>query len=619
LKVTDLDITRPGAEGPETVVSSINLTIDRGETIGIVGESGSGKSMTARAIIGLLPPTLVASGEVRYGGRNLLECSERQWRGVRGREIGLVMQDPFTSLNPVLRCGRAIEEGVRTEKARRSRSERRGEAARRLAEVGIKDAAVAEQYPFQLSGGMRQRVGIAAALACEPQLLIADEPSTALDVTTQREVLALLKSLQQDRGMALMLITHDLRVAFSMCDRIYVLYAGALVELAPASELDAEPMHPYSQGLLLSEPPVDRRVRELPSIPGSVPRPAEVANSCTFAPRCRWAQPVCRENSPTLREVGPERRSACVRLSEIRSEMRELRRAAEQEMSGTSTEEERENSKDRTLIRVNGLGKVFHSGRRVVTALDSVSMCVGENASVGLVGESGSGKTTLARILVGLEMAGEGTVDVDGLDVGDWAGLSRVDRRRFHSTVQMVFQDPYSSLNPMRSIGATLSEAICNHDQAVKNVRLEVDELLMSVGLGPAYARRKPVALSGGERQRVAIARALAVKPRLLICDEAVSALDVSVQAQILNLFRRLREERGLSYLFITHDLSTVRQIAEHIYVMYHGRIVESGSVAEVLDNPKDPYTMKLLESVPQAQSEWLADADAGEQPRAYT
>jgi peptide/nickel transport system ATP-binding protein len=605
LAVKDLRIDRMRGGQAQKIVAGINLSFAPGETIGIVGESGSGKSMTARAITGLLPPTLAATGgEVVYGGRNLLGQSERQWRNIRGREIGLIMQDPFTMLNPVVRVGSILEESLRREDRRKmNRSERRAESVRRLAEVGIHDEHVVDRYPFQLSGGMRQRVGIAAALACEPRVLIADEPSTALDVTTQRDILALIKALQESRGMSMILVTHDLRVAFAMCDRIYVLYAGSLVEVGPGCELEGEPLHPYTHGLLLSEPPADYRVNELVSIPGSVPAPDDVADQCTFAPRCRWAQPICREGPPPIVEVAPGRLSACVRISEIRADMVALRQRAEQD--GTPPSRERPAG---SLIEVRDAHKIFHNGNRSVAALEGVSIRVGENESVGLVGESGSGKTTLARVLVGLERPTSGAFIIDGIDASDWTKLSRKDRRKLRGTVQIVFQDPYSSLNPMRSVGSTLSEAITTHDRSAKNLDDRVKDLLLSVGLAPGHAQRKPVALSGGERQRVAIARALAVKPRILICDEPVSSLDMSVQAQILNLFATLRRDRGIGYFFITHDLSIVRQIAEHLYVMYRGHIVESGPVEDVLGAPKDPYTIKLLDSVPRSDTHWLAD-----------
>jgi peptide/nickel transport system ATP-binding protein len=599
LEVRGLRIERVRQDRTDTIVSSLSLSLRAGGTVGIVGESGSGKSMSARSLIGLLPPTLVASGEVTYGGRNLLELSERQWRRIRGREIGLIMQDPFTMLNPVMRCGRILAESLREEQ-RLGRAEKRAEAIRLLAEVGITDETVVDRYPFQLSGGMRQRVAIAAALARDPKILIADEPSTALDVTTQREILALIKRIQEARGMSLILITHDLRVAFSMCEEIYVLYAGSLLERAPAQDLEREPLHPYSHGLLLSEPPADHRVRELIAIPGSVPAADEVVGMCTFSPRCRWATETCREAAPPIAQVAPERLSACIRLPEIRLEMAALRARGEAEGVAPATRHAA------PLIEVRDLRKIFQTGKRTVTAVDGVSLEVGEGESVGLVGESGSGKTTISRMLVGLENATGGEISVAGIPAHSWHDLSRRERRQLRSTVQIVFQDPYSSLNPMRSIGWALAEAITTHDPNATKVDAQVQALLHSVGLPAVYAKRRPVALSGGERQRVAIARALAAKPRILICDEPVSALDMSVQAQILNLFGALREERGLGYLFITHDLSIVRQITEHLYVMHRGRIVESGATEDVLTQPKDAYTKQLLASVPRSDDDWL-------------
>jgi peptide/nickel transport system ATP-binding protein len=593
-----VDRVRPG--GLDTIVSCVSLSLRAGETIAIVGESGSGKSMTAKAITGLLPRGLRSSGEVRYGGRNLLGLRERQWRAVRGREIGLILQDPFTMLNPVARCGAILAESL-PGGPRLGRAERRAEVARRLAEVGIDDETVAERYPFQLSGGMRQRVAIAAALARNPKVLIADEPSTALDAATQREILALIKQIQQARGMSVILITHDLRVAFAMCERIYVLYAGALVEAAPAAELREEPLHPYSQGLLLSEPPTGRRVRELAVIPGSVPSPDQVAGSCTFAPRCQWAAPPCREGTPPLTTVAPGRLSACTRLPGIRAQMAAVREQAEQAAPPAAPERA-----GTALISVRDVAKVFRQGRREVTALHDVSIDVGADESVGLVGESGSGKTTLSRLLIGLDRVTSGRITIDGIPAGDWSALSAADRRRLRGTVQIVFQDPYSSLNPMRSVGSTLAEAITTHDRRARSVPAQVGDLLTSVGLPAGYAGRKPFALSGGERQRVAIARALAARPRLLICDEPVSALDVSVQAQILNLLGTLRAERGLGYLFITHDLSIVRQITDYLYVMRHGRIVESGRTEQVLDHPRAPYTAELVTSLPSMETSWL-------------
>ncbi len=605
LQVGGLRIGRGGPEGTGTIVSSVTFSLEAGETVGIVGESGSGKSMTAKAITGLLPRDITADGEVRYQGQNLLTFREKQWRAVRGREIGLILQDPFTMLNPVMRCGKILEESL-PDGRRLGRAGRRAEAARRLAEVGIADPAVARRYPFQLSGGMRQRVAIAAALARDPKVLIADEPSTALDTATQRDILALIKTAQQARGMGLILITHDLRVAFAMCDRICVLYAGSLLETGRAADLEAEPLHPYSHGLLLSEPPADRRVRDLISIPGSVPAPDQVAGSCPFAPRCRWAARACEQAAPPLAEVAGGRLSACVRLPEIRAEMTLVREQAERNVAAAVP-----GRAGTALISVADVRKVFHQGTRVVTALDGVSIQVGSGESVGLVGESGSGKTTLARMLVGLESATSGQVTIDGVRADDWAKLSSRQRGKLRGTVQIVFQDPYSSLNPMHAVGWTLAEAITTHDPKAKDVPAKVSELLGSVGLPAGYAPRRPAALSGGERQRVAVARALAARPRILVCDEPVSALDVSVQAQILSLLAALRTERGIGYLFITHDLSIVRQVTDYLYVMRRGRIVESGPTEQVLSSPRDPYTVQLLEAAPRSEAGWLSATEA--------
>ncbi|MDQ7909013.1 ABC transporter ATP-binding protein [Phytohabitans sp. ZYX-F-186] len=586
------------------IVDDVDLSLAPGESIAIVGESGSGKSMTAKALIGLLPRGIRAEGDANFAEVDLMALDENAWQRVRGSRIGLIMQNPFTMLNPVFRVHRTIEDSLRPEdRSRMTRAQRRQDVVWRLAEVGITDASVADRYPFQLSGGMRQRVAIAAALAREPELLIADEPSTALDVTTQRDILALIKKLQVARGMSLILITHDLRIAFSMCDRAYVMYAGVMVETATSSELEHEPLHPYTQGLLLSEPPADRRIAELVAIPGSVPPADQVATACPFSTRCAWAKAECLVGRPALSEVEPGRLSRCIRIDEIRGELREVRSAAEAEAVETSATEPAT-----ALVVVTDAHKEFRSGQRTVTALGSVSIRLGEGEGVGLVGESGSGKTTLGRAIAGLETLTGGTIEIDGIDASDWSKLSARDRKKLRGTVQMIFQDAYSSLNPTRSIGSALAEAISIRDPSARNMSQRVGELLHSVGLEPEYAQRKPAALSGGQHQRVAIARALAVHPKLLICDEPVAALDVSVQAQVLNLFSRIREEHGIGYLFITHDLSIVRQVVERVYVMHNGSVVEAGPVDDVLGTPSHPYTQKLIASVPSAEAGWLGE-----------
>jgi peptide/nickel transport system ATP-binding protein len=618
LSVSGLRIVSRLAGTERVITVGSDFTLAPGETLGIVGESGSGKSMTARAMIGLLPTGVRAEGEVLYGGRNLLDLPERELRRLRGADIAMIFQDPFTMLNPLMRCGSQIVELIRDEHGRPlSRAARKEQATRRLAEVGITDPAVADAYPFELSGGMRQRVGIAAAIARDPQVLIADEPSTALDVTTQREILARLREVQRTRGMGMILITHDLRVAFGLCDRVLVLYAGSVLEVAGSAQIEAEPLHPYTLGLLLSDPPVDRRLSEMAAIPGSVPAPDSVANSCAFAPRCQWRVDACTEAAPPLTELPEARWSACIRIPEISAGMETERTQA----LAARVEREESTAADAgvgAIVAARDVQKVFGDGRqggRRVAALKGVSIEIGTDEAVGLVGESGSGKTTLGRCLVGLERPTSGTILVNGVDVGA-SRVSAAERRRLRRIVQMVFQDPYSTLNPARTVGSTLAEALLATDDQTRDVNRAVSDLLERVGLPGSYAGRKPVALSGGERQRVAVARALAVRPRLIVCDEPVSALDVSVQAQILNLLTAVRAEYGVSYLFISHDLAVVRQVAERVYVLRQGEVVEEGKTSDVLDHPQHWYTRKLVESIPSSDAAWLgqaADADTGQ------
>jgi peptide/nickel transport system ATP-binding protein len=603
LELEDVRIeSRVGDTGERrTIVSGVDLEVMPGETIGIVGESGSGKSMLVKAVARLLPSNVTATGEVRYRGTELLGQSERSMEAIRGSGISLLYQDPYTMLNPLLRCGDHIIEGLAGRGGRRARKRLRDQAVQRLAEVGIADPDVAQKYPFQLSGGMRQRVALAAALARDPDLLIADEPSTALDVTTQAQILALLQSIQQARRMGLILITHDLRVAFSVCSRVYVLYAGAVVESAPAAALGRSPLHPYSLGLLVSDPPVDRTLASLPVIEGNVPTPDSVAGMCSFAPRCRWAIDRCRLERPPLVEVEPGRRSACVRQDAIREEMQ----TALTELLAESPPAETTTELANPVLRVRELSKVF-GGRhgRNVHALREVSIEVSSGESVGLVGESGSGKTTLARCLVGLETPTSGSIEVVGMDgEGDPHG-SRRQGEALHKSIQLVFQDPYSSLDPKQTVGNAIRETLIANGFKRAGTGKRVLELFDQVGLPSTYIRRLPSTLSGGERQRVAIARALSIEPKLIVFDEPVSALDVSVQAQVLNLLSELRGELGLSYLFITHDLAVVRQVVERVYVCYQGEIVEQGPVDEVLERPQHEYTIRLISSIPRGVDE---------------
>lgn len=594
-----------GGEEREFVIG-VDLSVAPGEVVAIVGESGSGKSLTARALVGLLPRGLSARGSVRFEGRELLGSSDKELREVRGSGIALVLQDPFTTLNPLLRCRTQIcARGA----GRRSKAQQREEAARRLAEVGIDDPRVADRYPWQLSGGMRQRVALAAALSDDPRLLVADEFTTALDVTTQKEIWLLLRRIQRERGMGLLMITHDLRMAFSVSDRVCVMYAGRLLEEGAAADIAERPLHPYTLGLLLSEPGIDEVSSADLLMRGSVPAADDVREQCPFADRCIWSEPVCVAASPPLLGYASGHRHACVRSRGLRDEMAAMReRHVARAERSTTAAPERE-----LMVVVRNLEKTFGEGggddAREVTALRGVDLEIGAGECVGLVGESGSGKTTLARCLVGLETPSGGTIEIAGIDASHQGRLGRGERGRVRDAIQYVFQDPYSSLNPTKTVGATLAEAVTVREKMSRQAAAaKVGELLELVGLPRTYAARKPVALSGGERQRVAIARAIAREPRVVICDEPVSALDVSVQAQVLELLNRIREDTGVSYLFITHDLAVVRQVADRIYVIYRGRIVEQAPTAELLRNPREPYTRSLLAAVP---GQW--DRDSGQ------
>jgi peptide/nickel transport system ATP-binding protein len=608
LEVRDLVVAAQGADGNHTILSDVDLFVRRGETVGLVGESGSGKSMLSKAVVGLLPAGVAqTSGSITFDGTRLDALSSRARAAYRGDRMTLLFQDPFTSLNPLLRCGKHIVEGLRLQQGKRlSRAAGRAAAISRLAEVGIDDPTVVDRYPFQLSGGMRQRVALAAALARDPQLLLADEPSTALDVTTQAEILELLRRTQSARGMSMIFITHDLRVAFSVCDRVYVLYAGSVLEVGNARDIQRAPAHPYTLGLLLSEPTARQRQAELRSIEGTVPRPDDVAGQCPFAPRCQWVDDACRQARPALTIVSEGRQSRCVRIAEIAPSMAGVRCGSA--VAGP-TADRIALEVEHAIAAVTEVHKSFRVGKgRTVDALRGVSLAVGRGEAVGLVGESGSGKTTLGRCIAGLEQVTSGTIRLEGRDA---AAVDPQDARA-RRIVQVVFQDPFSSLDPRQRIGDALAEPLRYGGTSKRDAQRRAAELLDLVGLPASYRRRRPDALSGGERQRVAIARALSVGPQLLVCDEPVSALDVSVQAQILKLFRSLRHDLGLSLLFITHDLAVVRQVVDTVHIMYRGRIVESGSVDDVMDRPQDDYTRRLIASIPGEEHDMTALAAAG-------
>ncbi|MER5319343.1 ABC transporter ATP-binding protein [Streptosporangium roseum] len=630
IAVEGLTVRQP-ATG-RTLLSGVTFEVAPGESVAIVGESGSGKSLTVRAMLGLLPRGLEATGTVRIAGERVDDDPRARARQ-RGGVVSLLMQDPFTLLNPLRRVGRQIADGLPRG------ADAKTEVPRLLAEVGL-PADVAGRYPFQLSGGMRQRVGLAAALAGGPRVLVADEPTTALDATTQREVLALVRRVQRERHMAFVLITHDLRLAFSTCDRVMVMYAGRLMEAGGAAAVRQEQLHPYTRALLAAEPPADRRLAVIPAVAGSVPAHDAVADRCAFADRCALAVAECRDGAPELRAVrhgpGPSAGVSAVRgepgapvgVSAVRGEfgpsagvpvvrhgpggpaVRDARLSACLRATELPAPPAPEPGVAPALpvtadpvLRVRELRRTFAGARR--PALDGVSLSVAPGEVVGVVGESGSGKTTLARCVAGLERPDAGTILLGGADCSDYGRMGRGAVRQARRTAQMIFQDPYSTLNPARTVGAALGEALRADGRPA--TRDDIARLLESVGLGRDMAGMRPAGLSGGERQRVAIARAVAGEPRLLICDEPVSALDVSVQAQILGLLAELRERLSMAMLFITHDLAVVRQIADRIYVLESGRCVESGQAEQVLDAPTHPYTRALLASVPDGSSGWLA------------
>jgi peptide/nickel transport system ATP-binding protein len=589
LAVRDLAI-HIGAARP---VDGISFDIAAGECYALLGESGCGKSMTALGLMRLLPPgARAASGTVSFAGRELLSLPEAGMREYRGGQVGMIFQEPATSLNPVLTVGRQIVEALELHSALR------GEAARRRAEelldqVGIPDARRRlDEFPFQLSGGLRQRVMIAIALAGAPRLLIADEPTTALDVTIQAQVLDLLDELRRTQGMALLLITHDLGVVARMADRIGVMYAGQLVEEASRETFFARPAHPYSVRLFAALPDAERRGGRLATIPGSVPPADTLYAGCRFVERCGEATEQCRTAPPPWREAGDGQRVRCV-LADV----------APAVAPGVGADETAISGSEKPLLAVADLKVHFPIRRGIlqravgaVRAVDGVSLQLMPGRTLALVGESGCGKTTAGKAMLQLIRPTAGLVQLDGLEI---TTRSTAELRPLRAKMQMVFQDPFASLNPRLRVGEIIAEGMRALGTAGAAAPRRVAELLEKVGLRTEMANRYPHEFSGGQRQRIAIARALAVNPRVLICDEPTSALDVSVQAQILNLLADLQRELQLAYLFITHNIAVVDYLAHDVAVMYLGRVVESGSAEEVLRRPCHPYTKALLAAVP--------------------
>jgi peptide/nickel transport system ATP-binding protein len=594
LRVTELSVDARRPDGAVRLVDDISFELARGQTLGLVGESGSGKTVTAMSIIRLLPPALrVAAGTIEFDGRDVAAMSEPQLRTLRGDDIGVVFQDPQNSFNPAYTVGNQMVEAIRAHTNLSSKAAL-ARAVSLLDRVGIPRAAKrVKDYPHQLSGGMAQRAMIATAIACQPKLLIADEPTTALDVTVQAQILALLRSLQDELDMSLLIISHDLSVIAEMADDVAVFYAGQVVERGDVVTTLTAPQHPYTEALLAAQPGATTKGQVLVSIPGIVPNADAMPAGCRFHPRCRYATDVCAAREPAL-EAGVR----CLRHAELTlTGVGGVADAAARPEAPTG-----DPASGDILVDVRDLRKEFtlRSGRwgrkTTFAAVDDVSFTIDQAETVGLVGESGAGKSTVGRLILGLAAATAGTVRFDGADVGT---ARRSERRAIRRDVQAVFQNPYASLDPMMTIGDTLAEPLDVHASLSKSeTRARVAELLGQVGLDAGAAERYPHELSGGQRQRVAIARALALNPKLIVCDEPVSSLDVSTQAQVLNLLVDLQRRFGIAYLFVGHDLSVVYQISDRVAVMYRGRVVEMGPSEAVYTTPRHPYTQALLAAV---------------------
>jgi peptide/nickel transport system ATP-binding protein len=612
LRIHDLDVELDADAGVVRAVDNLRLAIEHGETFALVGESGCGKSMTALALLRLLPDNgLVTHGQITleagagHAATDVLGLPESQMRTVRGGRIGMIFQEPSTSLNPVMRVGDQIVESIETHTTLRGAAAR-AKALDWLRRVGIPEPERRiDDYPFRMSGGQKQRVMIAMTLAAEPDFLVADEPTTALDVTIQAQILDLLRELQRERRMGLLLITHDLAVVSGMAHRVALMYAGQIIEVAPAARFFAAPQHPYAQALLRALPDASRRGQVLASIAGTVPPLWLEFTGCRFAPRCVHAQPRCTSAPPALLPIGPAHEVRCVRAADGDVLLPAAATAAAGNVA-PSTE------RGGTLLSVTDLsvrfpvrGGLFQGVVGHFNAVDGVSFDIARGETLALVGESGCGKTTTGKAIAQLlrrQASVSGSAVLDGKDL---CGLSGDALQAARRDIQIVFQDPFASLNPRLRVAELLQEGLISllpdMDAAARRERIE--RLTDQVGLRRDALERYPHEFSGGQRQRIAIARALAVQPKLLVCDEPTSALDVSVQAQILNLLRDLQRELGLGYLFITHNIGVVETIADRVAVMRAGRIEEQGLCAEVMNRPTRAYTRTLLAAVPRLQA----------------
>jgi peptide/nickel transport system ATP-binding protein len=584
-------------------VDGISFNIEPGETVGLVGESGCGKTMTGMSIMRLLPPGgRIASGSIRLSGQDLVTLSPAEMRQVRGNDVAMVFQDPMTSLNPTMRIGLQIAEPIRKhEGLSKAAALRRAEDMLDL--VGVpRPSERIRAYPHQLSGGLRQRVMIAMALACRPKLLIADEPTTALDVTIQAQILELLDDLKDRLEMSMLLITHDMGVIAGRADRVVVMYAGRIVESAATADLFSESRHPYTEALLGSIPKLDQdKSQRLGSIPGLPPDLSRPPSGCRFAARCEYATSRCRDEDPTLEAGDSNHLYACFHPRPVQHPIDRLQAVL------TITNPEKRTIADhgvRPLLELTDVQKEFPVGggvlqRRLgsVKAVSGVSLSVNSGETFGLVGESGCGKTTLGRLMVALETADSGEIWFNETEL---RSLPSRDLRRQRRDLQLMFQDPYASLDPRMKVGAILQEPLIVQRIGGRNERKSlVKELLDRVGLPMSAVDRYPHEFSGGQRQRIGFARALILNPRLIVADEPVSALDVSIQSQVINLMKDLQNDFGLTYVVISHDLSVVKYLADRIGIMYLGKLVESGPSNTIYARPAHPYTSMLLDAIP--------------------
>ena len=598
LEVEDLAVDLFTEEGPLRVVNGISFSVAAGETLALVGESGCGKSMTALSLMRLLPEdAAITAGDVKLLGTSLPDLPEEAMCRCRGHRIAMVFQEASGSLNPVQTVGKQIDEVLRLNTLL-GKSERHAKVIEWLGRVGLPEPErKAAAYPFELSGGQKQRVLIAMALAGDPEVVIADEPTTALDVTLQAQILDLLKSLQKERGTALLLITHDLAVVKRFADRVALMYAGEVVETADCAAFFAGPRHPYAAGLLAAVPTQARRGAELAGIPGRVPTLTQLAamTGCRFAPRCPNAKDACRQTAPGATMTGAHA-VRCFFPGAVAADL--------------PVAEEKTPAVAEPVLEVAHFSVVYEASQglfrrpRLSPAVTDVTLSLSRGETLALVGESGSGKTTFGKAVMGLlddaaRVAGE--VTLAGRWVRNGRLVSEADARHLRRSVQMIFQDPYASLDPRMTVGESVTEGMkalgIGESDAARRKRAE--ELLDLVELPRESFSKLPHEFSGGQRQRIAIARALAASPAVVICDEPTSALDVSVQAQIVNLLRAVQRETQTAYLFITHNFSVVEYFADRIAVMKTGRLVETGRTADVLSHPADPYTQKLLAAVP--------------------